>query len=76
MEEISLWDNKVHNPNDITKILMTLPNLKGLWLNENPVATNCSNFNIIGDHFDKLEIFNSSLTAKAGEWAMLYYARD
>jgi tubulin--tyrosine ligase-like protein 12 len=55
---------------------MKLPNLKALWLNENPVATNCANFNIIGDHFDKLEIFNSQLTSKAGEWAMLYYARD
>jgi hypothetical protein len=30
---------------------------------------------VIGDHFEKLEIFNSCLTAKAGEWAMLYYAR-
>jgi len=55
---------------------MKLPNLKACWLNDNPVMTNCTNFNIIGDHFDKLEIFNSSLTCKAGEWAMLYYARD
>ena len=55
---------------------MTLPNLKACWLNENPVASNCSNFNVIGNHFDKLEIFNSQLTSKAGEWAMLFYARD
>jgi len=55
---------------------MTLPNLRALWLNDNPVQKNCSNFNVIGDHFDKLEIFNSALTAKAGEWAMLFYARD
>ena len=76
VEEISLWDNKIIDPNNVTKILMKLPNLRALWLNNNPVAKNCSNFNVIGDHFDKLEIFNSALTCKAGEWAMLFYARD
>lgn len=76
VEEISLWGNEILNPNDIATILMKLPNLKALWLNGNPVETNCSNFNIIGDHFDKLEIFNSQLTVKAGEWAMLFYARE
>jgi len=55
---------------------MKLPNLRALWLNGNPCETNCANFNVIGDHFDKLEIFNSALTCKAGEWAMLFYARD
>ncbi len=55
---------------------MTLPNLKALWLNDNPVSTSCSNFEIIGNHFEKLEIINSQLTAKAGEWAILFYARD
>ena len=76
MEEISLWDNEILDPNDMTKILMKLPNLKAVWLNNNPMVKNCSNFNIIGNHFDKLEILNSQLTSKAGEWAMLYYARD
>ena len=76
VEEISLFGNQIDNPKDITDVLMKLPNVKGLWLNDNPVQKNCSNFNVIGDHFDKLEIFNSALTAKAGEWAMLFYARD
>ena len=76
VEEISLFDNEIFDPNDVTQVLMALPNLKALWLNNNPVATSCSNFNIIGDHFDKLEIINSTLTCKAGEWAMLFYARD
>lgn len=76
VEEISLWGNQIFNPEDITKVLMTLPNLKALWLNDNPVAKNCQNFNVIGNIFDKLEIFNSALTSKAGEWAILYYARD
>lgn len=76
VEEISLMDNKIHSPKDITSGLMKLPNLKACWLNGNPVMENCANFNVIGDHFDKLEIFNSHLTCKAGEWAMLFYARD
>lgn len=76
VEEISLWDNEIMDPNDVTKVLMTLPNLKALWLNNNPVVASCSNFNIIGNIFDKLEIINSNLTQKAGEWAMLFYARD
>lgn len=76
VEEISLWSNKIEKPTMITEVLMKLPNLKALWLNDNPVQANCANFNIIGNHFDKLEIFNSALTAKAGEWALLFYARD
>ena len=76
VEEINLWSNKIHNPNDVTNILMKLPNLKACWLNDNPVEANCSNFTVIGNVFDKLEVFNSALTEKAGEWAMLMYAKE
>jgi len=76
VEEISLMGNKIEDPNNITEILMKLPNLRGLWMNGNPCEENCSNFNIIGNHFSKLEVFNSQLTSKAGEWTVLRYARD
>ena len=33
----SLMDNEILDPNNVTKFLMTLPNLKALWLNGNPV---------------------------------------
>lgn len=59
VEELSLWSNAIENPAAITTVLMKLPNLRALWLNGNPVQQNCQNFNVIGDHFDKLEIFNS-----------------
>jgi len=59
VEQVSLWNNQINDPNDITKILMVLPNLKALWCNNNPVQVNCSNFNVVGDLFEKLEIFNS-----------------
>jgi len=58
-EQVSLWNNNINDPNDVTKVLMAMPNLKALWLNNNPVQVNCSNFNVVGDVFEKLEIFNS-----------------
>ena len=56
--------------------MVPLPNLKALWLNDNPVVTACSNFNTIADIMPKLEIMNSQLTSKAGEWSMLFYAKE
>ena len=64
------------NPNDIVKCLVPLPNLKALWLNGCPVVDACSNFSSIAELMPKLEIINSVLTAEAGEWAILFYARD
>ena len=48
-ETISLFDNGVENPGDITSVLYELPKLKALWLNGNPVVDNCVNFNQIGE---------------------------
>ena len=75
-EEISLFDNKILNPKFIVDCLVPLPNLKAMWLNGNPVVDACSNFHSISELMPSLEICNSVLTAKAGAWAMLYYARD
>lgn len=75
-EEISLFCNDIHNPNDIVNLLVPLPNLRALWLNGNPVVDACSNFDTISQLMPKLEICNSKLTDKAGEWAMLFYVRD
>lgn len=75
-EEISLFGNKIENPGQITTFLMPLPNLKALWLNGNPVVDNCVNFETIGEMMPSLEILNSKFTAKAGRWALLFYAKD
>lgn len=75
-EEISLFDNNIGNPGEISTYLAKLPNLKALWLNGNPVVHNCVNFNQIGEIIPKLEIINSKFTSKAGEWAFLFYARS
>ena len=49
VEEISLFNNEVINPNQVVKYLVPLPNLKALWLNNNPVVNACSNFNTISE---------------------------
>ena len=38
--------------------------------------TACSNFSSIADLMPTLEIINSKFTNQAGEWALLYYARE
>jgi tubulin--tyrosine ligase-like protein 12 len=75
-EELSLIGNDIVNPNEVAKNIVDLPNIKGLWLNANPVVSQCSNFSSIAELMPKLEIINSKFTNKAGEWALLYYARD
>ena len=75
-EQISLFGNQIENPNDIAEVMVPLPNLRAVWLNGNPVVDTCSNFSMIGSLMPKLEILNSQLTNKAGEWAMLFYAKE
>jgi len=45
--ELNLMDNEITNPNDVTKHIVDLPNLKAFWLNSNPVVESCSNFDAI-----------------------------
>lgn len=76
VEEVSFMDNEIMNPNDIVERLVPLPNLRAMWLNGNPVVSACSNFDMIAELMPKLEIINSKLTNKAGEWALLFYGRS
>jgi hypothetical protein len=76
VEELNLMDNEIMNPNDITKHVVDLPNLKAMWFNRCPVVDSCSNFDQISQLMPKLEIINSMFTENAGEWALLFYARD
>jgi hypothetical protein len=56
--------------------MVDLPRLKALWLNSNPVVEACSNFMTISELMPELEIMNSKFTNRAGEWALLFYARE
>jgi tubulin--tyrosine ligase-like protein 12 len=75
-ETLSLYGNEIENPNEIANIMVPMPNLRALWLNENPVVDNCTNFNAIAELIPKCEIINSTLTNRAGEWAMLFYGKQ
>ncbi len=68
--------NEIINPNEVAKKILPLPNIKAMWFNANPVVTACSNFSSIADLMPTLEIINSKFTNQAGEWALLYYARE
>ena len=76
VEELSMIGNEIINPNEIAKKIVPLPNIKAMWFNANPVSTQCSNFSSIADLMPTLEICNSKFTNHAGEWAILYYARE
>jgi tubulin--tyrosine ligase-like protein 12 len=71
-----LFGNQIENPGEISGLVEQLPYLKALWVNGNPVVENCVNFTYIGEYFEQLEIINSRFTSKAGDWALLFYARD
>ena len=58
-EQISLFNNKIENPREITSLMEELPYLKALWVQGNPVVENCVNFTHIGEYFPQLEIINS-----------------
>lgn len=75
VEQISLFNNELENPAEIMA-LTSLPNLKGLWLNGSPIVEQCPNFGVIGEQFPKLEILNSQFTSKAGEWAIMLFAKE
>ena len=75
-EEISLFNNNIENPGEISSLIEDLTYLRALWLNGNPVVENCVNFTNIGEYFSNLEIINSRFTSKAADWALLFYARD
>ena len=76
LEQLNLIDNEIINPNDIAKYIVELPNIKALWLNANPVVSACSNFSSIAELMPTLEILNSKFTNQAGEWALLFYAKN
>jgi hypothetical protein len=68
--------NNILNPNDVANHIVPLPKLKALWMQGNPVVESCSNFSSIADTMPTLEIINSKFTNQAGEWALLFYARE
>jgi tubulin--tyrosine ligase-like protein 12 len=74
--EISLFGNNISDPHTVTDNLLKFEHLKALWLNDNPIEESCHNFDEIGEFLKSIEIINSKFTSRAGEWALMFCAKD
>lgn len=69
---LSLCDNKLENVEILTTQITQLKQLRGIWLNYNPVIENGGSrmFDIIFEGCPQLEIYNSCFTSNYGKWAL------
>ncbi|GLT81160.1 hypothetical protein SLA2020_525630 [Shorea laevis] len=68
---LSLCGNKLENAEMVVSEVTKLKNLRGLWLNNNPVLKRCMEDAIL-QGCSKLEIYNSHFTPKYGLWALRF----
>ncbi|KAE8664349.1 hypothetical protein F3Y22_tig00112800pilonHSYRG00050 [Hibiscus syriacus] len=73
---LSLFGNKLENREKIVDEVTKFKNLKGPWLNNNPVIekSDCGMEDAILRECPKLEIYNSSFTRNFGAWALGFSA--
>ena len=76
MEELSLWSNQIANYEQTVGKLKELPNLKAVWLNENPVAEEPDFYARLLADLPNLQIINKQLTPKATDWVLQVICRD
>lgn len=73
---LSLWGNQLSDPADLLKTLSSLPNLKGLWINSNPINDAPTIHQAILTCCPHLEILNSHFTSNYGQWAISFVANN
>lgn len=73
---LSLWGNKLEDVADLLTVLTSLPNLRGLWIKENPLNEAPKIKESILSCCKKLEIFNSKFTPNYGSWALSFIANN
>jgi tubulin--tyrosine ligase-like protein 12 len=76
LQVLSLWGNQLTDPKDLAAVLAELPDLKGLWLQGNPLNDNEGVPLIVFSLCCQLEIFNRKFTPNYSEWALLYVANS
>ena len=76
LESLSLWGNKLNDTADLLKTLAALPNLRGLWIQGNPIHEAPGVAESVLACCRKLEIFDSKFTSQYGEWALLFAAHS
>jgi len=74
LEKLSFWGNKVTSFQDVMQCIASLPHLKALWLNDNPVAAEMDDEStaMILSVCPNLEILNSKFTPQYGPWALSF----
>ncbi|MED6135685.1 hypothetical protein PIB30_049024 [Stylosanthes scabra] len=73
---LSLLGNKLNRVETIVQEVSKFKQLKGLWLNNNPVLKKCDNelVDALLKELPELEIYNSTFTRNFGEWALGFCA--
>ncbi len=76
VEELSLWTNNITDYAQLVLKLKELPNLKAVWVNENPVAEEADFYARLLADLPNLQIINKQLTPRATEWVLKAICRD
>jgi Leucine-rich repeat (LRR) protein len=71
---LSLYSNLINELPPVIAFLEQLPELKVLWLNENPISKHSFEAlrNTIETSFARIEILNSNFTKNASDWAFKF----
>lgn len=72
---LSLWGCPLSNPADLLQTLMSLPELKALWINETPLDDDQTKEAVLIS-CPGIEILNSTFTQRYGSWALSYVAKN
>ncbi|EFJ22552.1 hypothetical protein SELMODRAFT_105046 [Selaginella moellendorffii] len=67
---LSLWGNGLECADVLLNVLSSLRSLRGLWVNENPVASSEVILKDLPDACPSLEIYNSKLLGDFGWWSI------
>lgn len=70
---LSLYSNLISDLTQMTAYLQHLPELKVLWLNENPISNPLETLrDTIEKEFPQIEMLNSNFTKNASGWAFKF----
>jgi Leucine-rich repeat (LRR) protein len=75
VEELNLWSNKIANYDSLVARLKLMPNLKAVWLNDNPVSEPLDFIWKLYKDLPSLQIINKQLTPSSTDWVLKVLCR-
>ena len=75
VEELNLWSNKIANYDNLVVRLKLIPNLKAVWLNDNPVSEPSDFVEKLYKDLPSLQIINKELTPSSTDWVLKVLCR-